>query len=505
VSAVLDAEALLDAVEPVVDDDATWGSRNQLDSTRLTEPQRRWVANRGRYLLWRAGNTIGKSHGQAWDIVHTARGTHPCRPVKRPPVLLLVVGYSWAQMDPLCKKLWDLLPKDEIHPKVRYEQNNGFRGFKEPVIPFVSGPGAGSAISFATYEQGAGRIMGVQVDGAYLDEPPPSSVYGEVVPRLNSKKGFLRISFTPTPESPDLEYMRDEVKKAADSNGKRGIVEQQTSLTEGALVRRHGFGAAAISPAIGELPAWMTADEIAESLDRYLDEERDMREHGAWYPLAKGRWVSTFTDENVSDAPPPGGCWLVVSLDHGIQAGKQAAMASAYQGRLNLDTRMWFLGESQSDGATDTLEDAVAILAMLESCGLSYFDVDQWVGDRSAEDRRLVRKDNTKVRRALAKLLKLDLDDPRLKPIRTVSKHVGSPRHGAQLLKAAFKRRDENGAPMAFVHSRCTRFRDSLLKFKGDPRDPVKDIFDAGRYGAEIATSSAPWSPVRGLYGGTGR
>jgi phage terminase large subunit-like protein len=484
----------LDRIEPLILDDTDAWRTNAIDLWRLTDPQHDWVSLTHRRAIWRAGNSIGKSHAQAWDIIQTARGTHPFRPVKRPPVLLLVVGYSWAQMDPLCKKLWELLPKDEIDPKVRYEPANGFRGFKEPVIPFVSGPGAGSVIVFATYEQGPGRIMGIQVDGAYMDEPPPADVYGEIVPRLNAKKGFLRVTFTPTPESPDLEYLRKEVDAWNESGGKRGVFEHQTSLTPDAVTPRHAERAImeTLAKSIPPTP-WMSQTDITEALDSYLEEEREMREHGAWYPLQKGRWVSTYTDENYVDfdLAECRGAFLVVSLDHGAQAGKQAAMLSAYRNRDSLDPLCWWIDECLSDGASGVREDAAAILAMLarhriNGRPLTYDDVDLWVGDRAVGDNKfLTGKDNQKLIREMARQLGRRVDT--MAHVIVPHKYHGSVRHGAQLLKNIFKKRDQNGVPLGKVHRRCLNFHDSLLKFKGDPRDPCKDSFDAGRYGAEAA------------------
>jgi len=460
------------SVEDALAEDVLAIADHAVEFVRLSDPQRDWLAIPDRFAVWRGGNSIGKSLAQAVDIVQTARLTHPSRP-NQSPVVLLVVGYSWAQMDPLLEKLWQMLPKDEIDPKCYYEPANGIRGFKEPVVPFVSGPGRGSQIRFATYEQGAGRIMGIQVHGVYMDEPPPADVYGECVPRLNAHHGFMRITFTPTPESPPLDYMREQIEKGH-------LVELQTTLTVDAVTVRGG------------LCDWprMSAGEIEDALGRYIEEERAMRRDGAWEPLASGRWVTTFSDANVIEHSPPEGAFLVVSMDHGANAGKQTATLSWWIDRDTPSPTGGYIDESVSDGSTTTDEDAAAVLAMLARNGLHYDHVDAWIGDRATgENRYLISKSNKELLEALARLLRRKTSA--MKKIHTPIKMAGSVRRGAMLLKGAFKARRSDGTPMVVVHPRCAAFAKALRTFKGGKQESVKDIFDAGRYGAEYALREA--------------
>jgi len=78
-----------------------------LRDERYTNPQLRFEAFWARYVLWRAGNQIGKSHALARLIIKFCRGDLPWQK-HRPPVEILVVSYSWEQMDPLCEKIWRL-------------------------------------------------------------------------------------------------------------------------------------------------------------------------------------------------------------------------------------------------------------------------------------------------------------------------------------------------------------------------------------------------------------
>jgi phage terminase large subunit-like protein len=500
-TATLDAQ--LDQIEPAWTDDTWHFGRNLLDVVHLAEEQRKWTSCERRFALWRGGNSIGKSFAAAYDIIHTARGTHPDRPVKRPPVLLLVVGYSWAQMDPLCEKLWQLLPKDEIDPKVRYVPMNGFQGFKIPNVPFISGPGAGSVIAFATYEQGASRIMGIQVDGAWLDEPPPSDVYGEIRPRLNAKKGTLRITFTPTPESPPLQYMRDLVKEWHETEGMGGLYEMQTSLT-----------VEAVTPG-SELAPYprMTQADIDSAIAGYLPTEREMRAHGAWDPVRVGRWIERFTEENVRDEDPVAGARLIVGIDYGLLAGKTQAVLIAAKDMHTTQGRVWFMAETDLEGFTDADQDAQAILDMLAGVEIpdgrggrrpmAWDDVDEWWGDRpTGEGRDVVGKSNARLRRYLAKRLGVAL--ARLPYIQVPRKSRTSVREGSQLLNTLFGGRiagpDGKPIPLGLVHPRCVKLQDALLSWDGDKRHKAKDVLDAARYAAEAAAHGGGGVMFRAYY-----
>jgi phage terminase large subunit-like protein len=54
-----------------------------------------------------------------------------------------------------------------------------------------------SYISFKTYEQGWEKFTGDDIDGAWLDEEPPSDIYSEVQARTTDRRGMIYITFTP--------------------------------------------------------------------------------------------------------------------------------------------------------------------------------------------------------------------------------------------------------------------------------------------------------------------
>lgn len=433
-----------------------------IDTVRLTKPQRLFVSDPSPQVLWRDGNQIGKSFALAYDIIHRCRGTHPYVKVRKPPINVLVISVSHEQMVPLHEKLWDLAPKSEIDPDAYFTPGRGISG-KPPRLVFYNGPGAGSVIHFATYKQGSTRIAGGTYDLVICDEPPVESLYGEVKPRLLRKRGMLKIAMTPTPDMPDQTWLREIVE--AD-----GIVEHNYGLTEEACWPEGG------------LTPWLRQDEIDEYSAGLLEIEREMRMRGAWEPVISGRWLTGFGDDNVSTKRPPAGALLGVGIDHGmVQRGKQAMVLAAFVG-VNTDRpTAYYLDEYVASGFTTPEQDAAAILTMLRRNGLTYDDIDEWIGDRPMRSMRFeTKKSNSTLRAELA--LKLNRPRERTRFIRIPKKFDGSVIYGFRLMNTLCERRDADDVPHAFYHPRCEQLIEAARRFAGDSRDPHKDVLDAARY-----------------------
>lgn len=430
-----------------------------LNHPRLTLPQQQFASARERFLLWVGGNSIGKSWGHAWDLVHFARGTHPWRPTPSGFRKVAVAGYSFAQMDPLLEKLWMMLPKGEIHPKLYYAPGQGIKGFKEPVVPFVSGPGAGSVIYLFTYQQGASRIMGFQGHRLSLDEPPPENIYAESRPRLNRYRGELRVTMTPTPDSPPLAYLRKELDEKKLAFIKTSYNEENITI--------HG----------GLMPwAWKSQAEIAEDIAAYLADERNMREHGDWDPVAAGRWLERITDAHYTDLPLPGGTWyLAVGMDHGTRPGRQTASLVA----CSSDGFFMILDEVRTETVTSIDEDAAGILEMLKRNGLGWEEIDYWVGDRATSESYWgAAKSNLDMLRAIAAHLRMTAREAAARGIRitTMFKDRGSLRRGFSTMNSLA------AGGRLLVSRRCVHFQKGAKEWTGDVQSPLKDPLDSARY-----------------------
>jgi phage terminase large subunit-like protein len=361
--------------------------------------------------------------------------------------------------------LWTLAPKDELCPKASYDPGRGITG-KPPRLVFTSGPGKGSVITFATYKQGSTRIAGGEYQFVGMDEPPPEAMFGEVLPRVLRCRGDIYITMTPTPDMPAVGWLREKVE---DDDSKWSA---------------HNYGLKEENCWIEGNPApFLAQAEIDEYAKGLLSVERAMRVEGAWEPMVEGRWLTNFGDENVFQDAPPVRARLAVGIDHGAAAGKQTAMVVAVDDTDKTQHRVWYLAETVSDGFTTPAQDAAAVLEMLQSCGLEYHHIDEWIGDRpTGENRYLVGKTNKDMRLQLARLLGVRLNDT--KTIRTPKKWDGSVTYGLRLMNGLFGSM-VGDKPAAIVHPRCERFIEFCWKFQGDRRDKLKDVGDAGRYATE--------------------
>lgn len=441
----------------------------RFDALRLTEPQLAFLADSAQAVLLRGANQVGKTLAGHVDLIHTARGTHPYRPVAPGPVNILVLSESWEQMGQaggFMEKLWALLPKDEIDPRIRFEPGRGISG-KPPRIVFVKGPGKGSVITFATYRQGAARLAGSTIHAVFLDEPPPASLYQEIVPRLLRLGGYLRIMFTPVLDMPDQAWLRELVKAGQVSEHNPWLTEANT-WPRGAPFPL--YGRQAIEKFRLSLPAAV----------------QDMRLRGAWDPVYTDRYLTAFDhDEHVFEDRIPAGAYVCVGFDHGAASGKQAAALVAIWGRETVAPVVWVLDEYVPDGVTSPADDARAVLAMLARNRLGWADVDLWIGDRPiAASRYLVRKSNEMIRRQLAVLAKVEAD--KFPTIHTPDKWAGSVESGLGLINGLCATRTAAGVHMR-IHPRCVRVVAFFDTFNGDPKHPTKDVGDAVRYPLERA------------------
>ncbi len=465
--------------------------------TRYTDPQRAFEFDERALVLWRDGNQLGKSHSLARFTSLFAQGRMPVCGKWAHPYKILVIGYSYAQMDPLLEKLWAALPKDRVSPEVSYRSRCGFTGHKNQFIEIYATPEDVAKppdqrkllalIYFSTYEAGAQAIMGDSVHLLVLDEPPPSDVYGEALARIAHFDGLLRIGFTPTPKSPSLVYLKDQVKKGKIHQHNHGVSERNCTIRGGLLDRPLRNQA--------QIDRWK---------DRLLAHEVGMRVNGDWHPKLDGLWLPTFGDHNIREfrlgrglGPPPG-AKLCVATDHGIQSGKQASMLVAVVDGHTLDPWIWWIDETASTGATTEDEDAKEILAMLDRNGLTYWNIDEWVGDKAVKSSSYTKgrryKSNARLRRFLARCLSTKaapVSHEDLKWIAEPEKYPGSVEDGMRTLKSLFKqlRPGPGNTGRCLVHPRCTRFIEFCRTWRGDPKDPVKDAGDAGRYGFEKLVS----------------
>ena len=351
-----------------------------------------------------------------------------------------------------------------------FDAGRGIKG-KPPRVSFVSGPGAGSLILFRTYQQSTQILAGITAHLVICDEPCPERVYGEILPRLMRHRGHLRVGFTPTPDAPPLDWLRDKI--------------------DAGLVSEHNYGLRAAHCWPRGAPApWISQHEIDEYEKSLLPVERKMRMHGAWEPVTTGAWLGNFLDGQhvkpigLSDLA---GWSLAVGLDHGTAPNKESAVLAAYTDETTNRPRIVYLDEINWRGEITPTIVARDVLKMLESHGLKYSDVDTWIGDRSTgENKRFVRISNSEIRAEMADLM--GVANRKTMYIQTPKKSKGSVLSGIRMINNLMgPDRTTDGVAHLVIHPRCKVLIEAFRRFRGNKRDPLKDVLDAARYVAEAA------------------
>jgi phage terminase large subunit-like protein len=404
------------------------------------------------------------------------------------PVKVLVVSISKEQMIPLMDKLWELLPKDAA-PTARYRDGFGFRG-KPPTVLFADG----SLITFATYSQGSVRIAGATVDVVVLDEPPPESMWSEVMARVFRRGGQVWCTFTLTLDSPPVEYLKKEVEEGR-------VREMKTRLDLDAFRRQWG------------MPPMMTNRAIARFVSSLLEVERAIRVDAEWEIVSRGAWLTLWGAHCISDEPPPPGARLYIGTDHGARAGRQASALLAIAQVQDQLPGVWLLEEYVSDGLTMPDQDAQGVLAMLARRNrngtrrddvydpdgpLTWKDVDFWIGDRAAGMIQDARKDNATLRRAIADQVGIRQDAfPR---VDIPHKYRSSRSTGLRLVNALMGQLPGRKGSALRVAPHLTAFPAAVKQWAGDNRAKEKDILDAFRYPCEVGIKSGDWNRTAGVY-----
>lgn len=469
-------------------DAAALAARDPLRFAAWSAWQREFLADASANRLIRAANQIGKTTVLVADMVHEIRGTNPYRPRRfSGPVNLILLSESLEQMaapGAILAKLWEILPKDEIDPRIYFVPGEGIRGGKIPAIRFIAGPGAGSVISLRTYRQDPKTLAGATVHHVYCDEPMPARTYGELQPRLLRHNGTFTLSFTPTLSMPDQGWARE--------------------LIDAGVFREHH---ARMIPANawpeGYARPFLSQERIDEAIKAWPAIEVPMRVDAAWEPVIADRWLTGFSD---AAARPftwrdvPSDAQLIVGIDHGLVIGKQWAVLVAIADGDTDRPRYWFVAEAGGAEVSSPDQDAAKILEMLRGVGCEYASVDDWVGDRDTGDgRQLKSKSNALLRVQLWYQSGITSGSPAAKLIATPIKGAGSVHYGLGLINAAF------ADGRAVIHPRCQALIKAIQSFRGDSRDVHKDVLDAARYAIERGTRKRIDLSIRGSYGGRAR
>lgn len=438
-----------------------------LEFARFTPPQLAYLQDQSRFKLMRGGNQVGKSFAQVSELVWRCMGEHPYIEVPPAPTECWLVCHSWEQSLSLQDKIWEVLPKDLIHPDTEYNPGRGFRG-KVPIISFKNG----SRLRIKTTNQGSLGVASATISFVGIDEPPPRAIWGELSARVLRAGNLGGVGLTMTPVGRPCGWLQD--------------------MCEAGLIKDHPAPLTVenVTPE-GGLPM-LTQEQIDDVAARYLPMDRPQRLLGEWNGPTEGRTFEAFESSMVCHDKPPAGVkvQIGVGIDHGADAGSQVAILAAVD-KSGRHPRIWVLDEYTSGGeAVDPEQHARGMLAMLRRQGMNYHSVDAWRGDRKYGGKRYGGKmGNNRLMRAFENELGIGAGSLPF-TIRTAHKPRGSVYEGCSIINEVCIHKG------FFVDPRCKQLIKSLEHFTFVDNE-YKHAIDALRYGAVELITRRLYAPSK--------
>lgn len=471
-----------------------------------------------RFRLFRGPNqALGKSTCGAVDLICTATGEHPwCPEVVSPtPVECWVICASWSQSVAIQQKLWDLLPKDLLHPDTVFDEVLGFRG-KNPAFRIKHVPSGGwSVVRIKTTQQGGLNLSGATIHYAWFDEPPASQrVFSEVQKRVLKAGKYGRVLITMTPINAPVEWIREATLPSED--GKPPLLVDHHHRLE-----PHELIPVGRSEPIRLLDGTLCdAAWIEQTIRDTLPHEVPVVCHGEWHFAADNPIFSHFYTSgprsHVVDADPDLEWDLYLGLDHGMRQHAQVALLigvhwpGGRRGRGRGEPPIvHIIDEVVQDVATTEDDDAEAVLAMLERHGLTWQDLRGAYGDipHHGSNRKgsIAKKSNARLEAALQRhprakfhgirrgnMGKCKIENAK----RGAAAHAGAPAHACTFLHRLMVRDGHFS-----VHRRCEHTIKSIQVYDMTPNSEASHLVDCLRYGLKpIIFGNMTRIPGRPIY-----
>ena len=427
-----------------------------------TPPQRAFINDPNPVKMLLGGNQVGKTYATCALLLYHCLNRHPKIKTDPPPIEAWLVTHSHEQSRTIQGKLWEMVPKDELHPDIEYVPGKGFRGLA-PVVRFKNG----SIIRIKTANQGLG-LASATANLICIDEPVDALVFNELLARTlrggtGGKSGTLAISMTPV-GNVDVQYLRDMIEADRISVHRAALTVKDTTP-------------------MGCKPL-LSQEQIDTITQNFLPIDREQRITGSLDVTPQGVIFDCFDPVTmISRQPVPvGGDYrFCVGIDHGSQPNTQIAILCCIDMKDPQAPCIYVLDERV--GGTGTPEEhAAAILQMLDDNQVDG-KLCTWTGDNThmGGQRKAKKMSNLILMRAFERIL-------RLPPkglgwtIRTAVKYRHSVYFGASMIHAIMQRRQ------FFIQPKCKTTISSISNWtmKRTQSDRSKDKFqhsvDALRY-----------------------
>lgn len=416
--------------------------------------------------LLRTGNQhYGKTTAGLAELIWRCLGKHPHLHTTPPPVECWVICASWSQSLAIQGKLWHMVPPEAVKKGQRYDPVNGF-GAHAPTLQFANG----SLIRVKTTQQDAIDLAGATIDAAMFDEPPRSQrLYAEVCKRVQQRGGVVLLTMTPI--NAPVDWLRAEVERDK-------IADLHFPLRPEYLIPQGAQSPIRLLDGTICDQAW--CDRIRSDA---MPHEEPIVIDGEWETRATDRVFRAFrdggTESHISTATPRGDVRIALGIDHGAGAGREVAILVAVDESREFP-EVYVLDEYVSSGETTPEHDARALIAMLQTHGLTWKQVDDCHGDRPY-DKATGRKGNLDIEGALMREMGLRRRED-LRPRIWSAKRGSDSGAGSKAQSVRWLHLQMLRSGGFYVHPRCKRLIESIKGWDYTDASEWKDAIDALRY-----------------------
>lgn len=395
---------------------------------------RPFMRDRAKRILVRAANRTGKTRHAAARLAQEM--------LDKPNGRFRAVGVTYQQsVSVVGRYLAEFLPPSELAPGCRYSLENGWT---HQLIRLRNG----ATCEMRSQDQKAVAHAGSDLDGVWIDEPPPSDIFMESVTRVMARDGWVWVTMTPIGRP--VQWFRD-IVEAEDSEW----VQYEVVM----------------SPM--NCP-WYSADQVESWIEeaRAFPDSFEQKIKGAWEGITSARTFTGWTsqqllrgdlDEVLGGRPYT----LGIGIDHGEGVGKQVAIFAVWTSE-----EVYVIDEIVNTEPTAPEQDARAILHRLGEWGWRLDEVRCIRGDVNSGGKL---SGGRKVNELLTQELNLQAGFRRTAVEVTVpDKGRGSVEYGERLINNALLR------GTLFIHDRCAKLVHSMRHYAGE--EDLKHPVDALRY-----------------------
>lgn len=456
--------------------------RRPLDHVRWTPPQLAFLRSIAKYSLLRTGNQFGKTWAGAAECIYRCLGRHPYKSVRAGPIEAWVICKSWSQSIQIQKKLWALLPRDEIVPETSFSAKNGFAGVQKAVV-FRNG----SVIRIKTIGQDTLDLESATIHYVWIDEPlGDADTFSALQMRLRRTGGEIAITMTPATTG-DLTWLRKLVEEGA-------VLDLPFRMEAANFVPEGATRPLTTEDGVPMDAAWVEA-QIAATLPW----QRGVRCHGEWEYAASGRALEAFARDRhvVRDLAKsgllPDRVELAVGIDYGEDALRTCGVL-VYVDRSGPHPRIFCMSEYVPQQGTAIEMDADGLLEMLNVQEDRWSDLDYVWADKRYEG-RTTRKNARNLGDAVAK--RLGITGELSPPIRVAKRGLKRDHFWASIrwLHEAMLRPGH-----FYVDAGCSWLIEALEKWDGTDKHIGKDVIDAMRYALRHLWGGSRDAPSRVLH-----